>query len=47
LNRFMRVLLGCGDLGQSRDADTLRQPEPPGGLHDPSCAIQRSTRNPQ
>ena len=30
----MRVLLRRGDVSQRRDSDALRQPEPPGGLHD-------------
>jgi hypothetical protein len=36
----MRVLLRRGDIGQGRNSNALRQPEPPGGLHDPSCAIR-------
>jgi len=34
LHGFMRVLLCRSDINQCRDSNALRQPEPPGGLHD-------------
>lgn len=35
------MLLRRGNVSQRGDADALRQPEPPSGLHDLSCAILR------